>query len=87
MKGVLLRLTPAQQAEVSVALAGLGIRTGPGSPPSTCTLTPLGTAMHMACADLGFRFLVEATLAGCGMRTGPGLLPIFPSSFTALRML
>lgn len=27
---VLLRLTPAQQAEVSAALAGLGIRTGPG---------------------------------------------------------
>ncbi|KAK9834339.1 hypothetical protein WJX81_008600 [Elliptochloris bilobata] len=30
LEGVLLRLTPLQQAEVSAALAGLGIRTGPG---------------------------------------------------------
>ena len=33
LDGVLRRLAPAQQAAVTAALAGLGIRTGPGSSP------------------------------------------------------
>ena len=62
----------------SAALARLGIRTGPDSPPSTCT--PSVTAMHMAGARTGYTgFVLALSSRSLACAQGPVCCPVYMS--------